>query len=144
MNRRSFFAAAAGAASVLVTGKAMAADGGSWIGEIYVTPYCRFPFRGDIPCRFGQARGLRLSSMVDDPGHAAWLALPHRNTESPWVRTYLNGVEQTLVVTADEEEGFIYKGVPHPEDGGLQIDPNVPDTIWMEKVYGHVRIVLPS
>ncbi len=91
-------------------------------------------------------RGLRISTDENDPGYATWAALPRGPEGWPRIKTFLDGIEHgPTIITADEEEGFVYRAVLDA-DGHFQVDPdpNNPDAVWMETVYGNVRIVLPS
>lgn len=82
---------------------------------------------------------MRLSADENDPGYAAWIAIPNKYD----VTVFLDGVEQRHVVTADDMEGTVYKAVPDAE-GNVQVSPTNSGEIWMETVMGDVRIEVPS
>lgn len=49
---------------------------------------------------------MRVSVDSQDPGHDQWLTAQHFGNV---VRVYLDGVEQALVLTADDREGLIVR-----------------------------------
>lgn len=57
--------------------------------------------------------------------------------ESP--KIYLDGVLQPKVTLADDAEGYVVRCVLDGA-GSCQIDPNKPDEIWTEQVWGKVEI----
>jgi hypothetical protein len=82
---------------------------------------------------------VRLSADENDPGYAAWMAIPNRFE----VTIFLDGVEQRSVVTADDEDGFVVKSKLDAQ-GNVQVNPEKPDEIWMEMLHGAVRIEVPA
>jgi hypothetical protein len=80
---------------------------------------------------------VRLSTVPDDPGFAAW-----QETRDRHPRIILDGVEQSHCTVADEELGTITRCVLNAA-GKIQADPHKPDEIWMEQVTGKVEIWFP-
>jgi hypothetical protein len=78
---------------------------------------------------------MRISVFKDDPGHQAWLAglAPRRCVVT------LDGVEQPLVQTADEEEGFVLRNIlTNPSD---PLSFKIVNDEWaLERVEGVVKI----
>lgn len=54
---------------------------------------------------------------------------------------WLDGVEQRFVRTYDLDEGFVVRMVLDSE-GHTQINPEVPDEVWVEKVHGVVEVTI--
>ena len=73
---------------------------------------------------------MRASVDKDDPGYA-----PH----SIGAKVFLDGVQRSHVVTADEEKRLIVRYVTD-EKGRFKIDG---DNVRRETLYGDVRIELP-
>lgn len=55
------------------------------------------------------------------------------------IDVFLDGVEQDMVETADEEAGYVIRYVLDHE-GNAQIDPNNRDEVLVERVEGKVEI----
>lgn len=80
---------------------------------------------------------MRRSADRDDPGYAAFRRELDLGTN---LRILLNGEEQKFVFAADEEEGFILRGIPDSE-GRLQINRET-DNVMTERVEGKVQIIV--
>jgi hypothetical protein len=55
------------------------------------------------------------------------------------VHVFLNGVEQKLVSEADDKTGCVVRCVVDAK-GNVQSDPNDPDVVLTQRVYGRVKI----
>ena len=79
---------------------------------------------------------MRISSDKADPGYPSFARAQARRQT---VRIFLDGVEQAKCLMADTELGLVERPVLGP-DGKIQIDPNDPESIWIERVEGDVRV----
>lgn len=55
------------------------------------------------------------------------------------IRVFLDGVEQSLVITADEETGELVRCVPDA-NGKPQVDPADRESVWIETLRGRVEV----
>ncbi len=82
-----------------------------------------------------QSGGRRISTVKGDPGERFYGELRGAG-KRPVI--YLDGVEQTAVVTADEDLGMVRR---HVSAGGKQLAYNdATGEFIFEDVFGHVRI----
>jgi len=81
---------------------------------------------------------MRISANSDDIGYQAYMqSLADRKT----VTVRLDGVEQSVCITADEEAGSLVRCVLDAQ-GRAQIDPNDKESIWVETVHGKVEVTI--
>jgi hypothetical protein len=78
---------------------------------------------------------MRFSTKPDDPGFAAWDKLRASGGEA---HAFLDGKEIPLVVTVDDEQGFILAGVPD-EIGCASIAPDN-ETFLEQRLEGKVEV----
>lgn len=79
---------------------------------------------------------MRRSSNEGDAGYADWFA---EHSEGKVHRIFLDGVEQRQVSMADEDLGVVDRCVLD-DQGRVQINPDQPDEVWIERVSGTVEI----
>lgn len=79
---------------------------------------------------------MRISTDESDLGYPAFL---HTLARGQSVRVFLDGQEVMGCSVADEEAGFVTRCVLDA-DRKAQQDPTDPESIWLETVYGDVRV----
>lgn len=79
---------------------------------------------------------MRLSTVKGDRGYARCSELL---AQGKHIGVLLDGVEQRLVETADEEQGVVVRCV-FDGNGDIQINPDKPNEVWYETVCGKVEI----
>lgn len=79
----------------------------------------------------------RFSSDRHDPGYANFLAA------GKVITVFIDGVKQHLVITADEDEGFIVR-YALGADGKAMTDPKNPGQLLTERCAGKVVVEVAS
>jgi len=80
---------------------------------------------------------IRVSSVQGDVAEPFWASLI---AEGKTVRVYLDGVEQPLADTADEQRGYIVRPATDSR-GGIFVNTHT-DQVIRETMFGEVKVVI--
>lgn len=87
---------------------------------------------------YRKPKGVRLSVIEGDPGYSLWMLHKLRGDH---INVYLDGQEQYHCTIADSNLGMVRRCAGNWPP---QIDPNNPDMVWEEDVYGRVVITVAT